>query len=902
MVADSVDNNSPLPGVNVILRDVRDSTKIRGMATNADGQFRFTDVSPGVYMLRVSYTGYGGKNQKIFIRSSDVNIGVLQIAPSVTRLKDVVIQGDPIAVEQKEDTISYAASAYKTNPDATAEDLIAKMPGITSDESGVKAQGETVRQVLVDGKEFFGDDPNVALRNLPAEIIDRIEVFDQLSEQSQFTGFDDGQTRKTINIVTRRGMQNGAFGKVQAGVGEDGQYIAGGSYNSFQGDRKLTLLGLSNNINQQNFGADDLLGVTGNAPAGGRGGRRGGDRGNARGGNSGDFLTTQQNGISTTHSGGINYSNQWGKKLEFSGSYFFNTAENNRYTELSRNYISRDSGMVYTESNLSLSENTNHRASFRLKYDIDDANSLIITPRLSLQLNNSNAFTGSLSTVQEQPLNALDKINSANRTGYNFSNNILFRHRFAKRGRSVSLGLNMGANDRDAESELRSLTEVFEEDRFTEIDQRSDNITNNHSISSNIALTEPLGQHGMLQLNYNASLTKSDSDKRTYDADAETGEYSILNTDLTNIFKNNYFTNRGGLSYRYSFMRKYNFMAGVDFEHAKLSSDQDFPRHLEVERTFKNVLPQLSLNYRFSERENLRVIYRTSTNAPSISQLQNVVDNDNPLFLRSGNADLKQAYQQSLTLRYGKTTLETGKTFLLNIHGSLIANDIGNATFYNGTRDSTVVNDITLAPGQQLTYPVNVSGNWNARSFVTYGIPVKWIKSNLNLNTGFNYNRNPAVIDGVTNLAHNYTLSQGLILSSNISESLDFTFSYSANYTIVKNTLTETSSDNNYFTHLSSFRVTAQPWKGITLSSNATNSLFDGLSSEFDQSIWFWNAAVGYKFLKSRSLEVKVSAFDLLNQNKSIRREVTDTFIEDSRTNVLTRYFMLTAVYTFRKF
>lgn len=902
-VADSVDHTS-LVGVNIILRPAQDTTTMKGTVTNENGQFEFSNVSPGQYLLRLSYTGYGKHEQNIFVASADVNLGVLPITPSVTTLKGIEIQGDPIAVEQKEDTIQYNANAFKTNPDATAEDLISKMPGITSDDSGIKAQGETVKQILVDGKRFFGDDPNVALKNLPAEIIDKIEVFDQLSEQSQFTGFDDGQTQKTINIITKRGMRNGQFGRIHAGAGENGHYLAEGNFNSFDGDRKLTLLGLSNNINQQNFGTEDLLGVTGNT-SGGRG-RNGGGGGRNGGGNSGsgnNFLSSQQSGISTTQSAGINYINEWGKKVEFSGSYFFNTADNDRNTDLSRNYISRDSGMLYTERNNAISTNTNHRVNFRLKYDIDSANSLVITPRLSMQLNHSNAFTGSLSTIQNRAVNSLDKSNSSDNTGYNFSNNILFRHRFAKRGRSVSLHLNMGMNDREGDTELHSLNEIFDQDQFIKIDQQSNRFTNNHSLSSNIAFTEPIGHNGQLQFNYTTAVTKSDSDKKTYDADTETGEYADLNTGLTNVFKNKYLSNRGGVSYRYNVMRKYNVMAGFDFEQARLSSDQDFPRILEVNRSFQNVLPQFSLNYRFSRHENLRVSYRTNTNAPSIAQLQNVVNNNNPLFLKSGNANLDQDYQQTLTLRYGKTDLEKSRTFLFYIYGNFIQDYIGNATFYNGSQDSTIVNQVALAPGQQLTYPANVPENWNARTFVTYGLPLKFIKSNLNLNTGFNYNRTPALINDTKNLAHNYGFSQGVVLSSNISENVDFTFSYTANYTIVKNSLTSNQeAGNNYFTHLSSFRLIYQPWKGLVLNSNVTNSFFRGLSSEFDQSIWFWNAAIGYKMLKNRSLEAKISAFDLLNQNKSINREVTDTYIEDSQTNVLTRYFMLTVMYTFRKF
>jgi hypothetical protein len=899
VVSDSLDN-SPLVGVNLVLRHQQDSTYLRGTVTDVNGQFAFQNIKPGKYSLRVTYVGYSVFETTVALNQNDVVIGSLKISQSATTLKTLVVTGQSIPIEQKGDTVQYNASGYKVNRDATAEDLISKMPGITTDETGVKSQGEQVRQVLVDGKRFFGDDATTALKNLPAEIIEKIEVFDRMSDQSQFTGFDDGQGQRTLNIVTKKGMNNGQFGKVTAGLSDNGRYIAGGNLNSFKGDRKITVLGLTNNINQQNFSTEDLLGITGGPQSGRSSGGRGG---NNTGGNS-NFLVGQQKGISTTHAGGLNYMNEFGTKAEMSGSYFFNTSDNDRRSDLSRTYIARDSGLLYTENNRSLSSNTNHRVNIRFEYNIDSANSLVITPRLSLQLNNSNANSESLSTIAETLRNNINKANKGNHSGYTFGGNLLYRHRFKKRGRSISWGVDFDKNGREGNTELYSVNENFERDRTTIIDQYADDFSNGERYSSNIAFTEPVGKFGQVQMNYTASLTKSESDKKTYDVtDEEAGETSILNTRLTNVFQNNYQSNRGGVSYRYNKMRKVNIMAGLNFQEARLSSDQDFPKVFQVERSFYNFLPQASMNYRFSNGNNVRVQYRTSTNAPSISQLQNVVNNSNPLFLRSGNADLEQDYQQNITIRINKTDAEKGRTFLFFVYGAYVQDYIGNAAYLNSADDTVVVNHIELAPGQQLTYPVNVTENWNARTFVTYGLPMKFIKSNINFNTGFNYNRSPAVINGDVNLSHNYTISQGLLIGSNISKNFDFTISYTGNYTIVNNSVAvQQGGDNNYFTHLSSIRVNAEPWKGLVLTSNLTNSVFSGLSADLDQNILFWNAAIGYKLLKDKSLETKLSVFDLLNQNKSIGRDVTETFIEDSITNVLTRYFMLSLTYTFRKF
>jgi hypothetical protein len=873
-----------LPGVTIMLQALQDTAQWKGAVTDAEGKFTFSNVVSGTYRLKATYIGYGMRQRVVIVRLADVDIGVLKMNQSAVALKAIEVTGTQIRMEQKGDTLQYNANAFKSNRDATAEDLITKMPGIIVDDTGVKAQGENIQRVLVNGKPFFGDDPNIALKNLPAEIIDKIEVFDRLSEQSQFTGFDDGQTSKTINIVTKKDVKRGEFGKVYAGAGENGRYIAGGNINAFKGERQVGIIGLSNNVNQQNFSNEDLNS--------GRGGRGGGGR------NNNNFRVGQQDGITTTHAMGINYSNAW-KKAELSGSYFFNNADNERRITLERTFITqRDSGLFYAERNLAENKSYNHRVNMRLEYNIDSANAVVITPALSQQRNNSQSTLAGEYFNGDVPERLLNNHNNSFNTGYNFSNNVLLRHRFKKQGRSLSLNARMTFNDRDADSNLHSIDEDFTNDTTRRIDQYSDQFTSSDTYSSDIAFTEPVGKFSQVQLNYTISLTKSDTEKETYNSDPETGENINLDTLLTNVFKNAYLSNRGGASYRFN-NKKVNVMTGLNFQHANLASRQDFPLPFELQRSFQNVLPEITLNYRFAQGENIRFNYRTSTDAPSVSQLQNVVNNQNPLFLRSGNPGLRQDFQHSFTLRYRRTNSKTASSFMAFAHGSYVTDHIGNATFI--AEGDTTVNGVRLTQrGTQLSYPVNVSENWNARTLVTVGLPLNIIKSNLNINTGVDYNRTPAMINGELNLAHNYSVSEGLVVSSNL-ESIDFTLSYTANYVIVNNTL-QTGSDNNYFNQRTSLRLTWQPWKGFVFTSNLRNTSYSGLGEQFNRNIWFVNAAIGYKLLKNRSLDIRVSGFDLLNQNRSITREVSDTFIEDNQTNALTRYYMLMITYDLRKF
>ena len=899
-VSDSVDHSS-LIGVSVWLLNASDTTQRKGTVTDISGRFSFNDVSAGNYVLQVSYIGYAAQKRSVAVRDASVELKAITLTQGTTTLKGIEVTGAAIRVEQKGDTLQYNANAFKTNKDATADDLISKMPGMTSDGSGLKAQGEAVQQVLVDGKEFFGDDATLALKNLPAEVIDKIEVFDRLSDQSQFTGFDDGQTRKTVNIVTKKGKNNGQFGRVYAGVGEDGRYSAGGNINTFNGNRRLSLVGLTNNTNQQNFSNEDLLGVmsTSSSGSGGARGGRGGGGGRPSGAQN-NFSVGQQNGISTTHSIGLNYSDEWGSKIKANGSYFFNSSSNERIADINRLYITtQDSGLVYRERSDANSKNFNHRLNFRFDYTIDSVNSLIVTPRLSFQKNNSLSYLdGNYNGTESDLSQQLQNRNGSDNEGYNFSNNIMFRHRFLKRGRSFSLGFTTEVNNSDGNNSLYSLNENIETATSITTDQRSTAFTDTYTLSPSLVYTEPVGKSGQLQFNYSPSYRRSKTDKRTYNFEAGNDEYTELDTALSNTFDNKYVVQRGGLSYRFN-NKKMNFNTGVNYQQARLVSDQSFPYVLSVDRSFSNVLPQFWLNYKFTTSQNIRLQYRTSANAPSVSQLQNVVDNRNPLFLRTGNPDLLQNYSHNLMVRYASANVEKSSSFLAMVNAGFIQDYVTNTSVI--ALSDTVVNGIALQRGTQLSFPVNVSGYQSMRGLLTYGVPAKIMKSNFNLTTSMNYNRVPALINGASNIAKNYSLSQGLVISSNISESFDFTVGYTANYTIVKNTL-QKQSDNNYLNQTITGQLSWIFWKGFVFTSNLNTTIYKGLSAEFDQSIWYWNAGLGYKFLKDQSLELKLNAFDLLNQNNSIAREVTETYIEDRESNVLTRYFMITATYRIGNF
>ncbi len=894
-------DTSGLIGVSVIITSIVDTSQKTGTATDETGNFTITNLQQGTYKLSTSYIGYNAVERIVNI-TTNIDLGEITLEASPTTLSNVTVQGTQTRMQQLGDTTQFNANAYKTNPDATAEDLVTKMPGVTNENGTLKVNGEDVKRVLVDGKFFFGDDATTAIKNLPAEVIDKVQVFDRLNDQSQFTGFDDGQGEKTINIVTKPGKNNGQFGKVYAGYGTDERYIAGGNVNFFNGSRRISVIGLSNNINQQNFSTDDLLGVVGNSSGQNRGGGDpGGGRG-YRGGAANNFLVGQQGGITTTNAVGLNYSDDWGKKIKATGSYFFNQTSNENNTTLSRRYSrGGDSAITYNETSTSLAKNINHRANMRIEYNIDSNNTLILSPKISIQDNESSrALSGQNYIGGDKLFSATDNRTTSNNIGFSFNNDLLYRHKFNKAGRTISVNVTTGINNREGDGSLYSFNDF--EDTDSLVDQRSTNYTDGYNLSGNITYTEPITKLSQLMINYNPSYRNNKTDRETFNNNGGTSAYTDLDTLLSNKFINTYTTHNGGLSYRLTDKdKKMNLMLSVNGQYATLEGVQEFPYSFDLAKDFKSILPRAMLNYKFSKTQNLRIFYRTSNNAPSISQLQNVIDNSNPLLLKTGNPDLDQDYQHMFVVRYGSTNTKSARSFLMYASANFTNNYIGNSTLIPA-QDTVIENGIIINRGGQISRPVNLDGYTNARAFFTYGLPINPIKSNLNLNAGFSYSHTPAMINNAVNFANIYNVNGGFTLGSNISENLDFALSYSGNYNVSQNTL-QKELDNTFYSQTTSLRFNWIFLKGFVFNTNINHNLYTGLTgSGFDQSFLLWNASFGYKFLKNRALEAKVVAYDILNQNRSITQTATETYIEDSETDVLKRYFMLQLTYTLRNF
>ena len=921
---------TPLSGASVRLQSVTNTAVARNVLSDSIGRFVFANLAPDSFQITISFVGFKDVVRGVRLDSVSVNtdttggsavaMDIALVPSSSNDLATVVISTRVAPATQKGDTLQINASQFKVNPDATAEDLARKVPGITIENGQVKAQGENVQKVTIDGRELFGDDATAALRNLPAEIIDKIQIFDRLSDQAQLSGVDDGNTQKGINIVTKANMRNGQFGRVFAGYGTDERYSAGGNATILKDNRRISIVGNFNNINQQNFSQQDLLGVTSSGGRGGGGGnfRGGGGQGGGGfrggggnwGGGGGNFLVGQQNGINRTNALGINFSDVWGKKLTATGSYLFNNTRNTTNQLTNTDYYDKTDITNTTDTTRSVSNNINHRFNMRLEYRIDSMSQLIITPSVNIQNNTSDRSTGTTTffnpnsprTQATQTLNT--NVNDASRKAMNLNNSIFYRRSFAKRGRSLTIGLNTSYNDRTGESYVSTFQRTFDPIGFedTATNRFTDQANNTFQISPNISYSEPLGQNSQLQLTYNPRFSKSESDQKIYEQNSVDFKFTEFRDSLSNVLENKTTAQNGGLSYRWG-DRDRMISFGVNYQSTNLKSFQSFPKQVTVDKTFSNFLPNAMIRYKLSTRSNIRLFYRTNVNEPSVTQLQGVIDiSDAPVY-SIGNVNLNTQYMHTGSAQYTYTNTTKSILFVANIFYQTASDYIANATSIIG--QDTVVSGEILRVGSRLTRPVNLDGYQRIRSNVTFAIPVGFIKSNFNLEGEMNFSNTPGLTNvgrtnNVFNETKNTTYTLGAGLASNVSQYVDFNVSYRANFNKVRNEVLTRNED--YFQHTLSVQTNLLSKNGWFFQNDLNNQYFSGLAAGFNQSYVLWNMSAGKKILKGQKGEIKLSVFDLLKQNRSIARTTNEIGIVDTRNEVLQQYFMLYFTYNLRNF
>ena len=887
--------NEPLIGGYIFLDQVETNTEFKTVS-ELNGSFKIEGLVPGKYQFKASYIGYQTVNKNIEIKDQNINLGEIPFLFN----SETLTTAEVIALQQRAvllgDTTQYNANTYVANPDANAEDLLQKMPGFTVTDGKVAAQGETVTQVLVDGKPFFGDDPTTTLKNMPAEVISKIQVFDDESEESKATGFSDGNTQKTVNIILKEEYRNGKFGNFHAAYGYENKYNLNGNLNIFSGDRRISIIAQSNNINIQNFSSADLLGVSATV-ANGRGGRgsgrrRGGGRGPSLSSNTNDFLIAEQGGISKTNAVGINYQDKWGKKLEVIGSYFFNQSDNINQTNTIEEYFSSEFPLSYTENSETSTTNLNHRANLQMRYKFNKNNDLIIKPSLTIQQNNglSDGFANTFS--DKNLTNVLTETLTTDLSALKFSNEIFFTHRFDKRGRSLSFKVENGLNTSEGDKSLLSENTDEGDIILSQLNQNStlDNVET--SLKTGFRYTEPLGKNGGLMLAYEFGNQKNEAEVLTFDYNEETQDFDLLSQNLSSTFNNDYLSHQTDIGYRY---RKGDFsmMLRTRLQTADLDNTQSFPIELLTQKSFDNILPSAFMRYNISKEKKLRISYRSSVQLPSVADLQEVIDNSSPLQLEIGNSGLNQQVNHSLNLRYSANNPEKATVFFAYLQASTAKDYLGDNTFI--AEGGEIINGYTLTEGVQVTQAVNLSGYLSTRAFATYGMPVSKLKSNFNINLGGSFNRTPAQFEGREILTESQDVNVGLSLSSNISPEVDFTIGTTSNFSFAQGEYVTQTSIFYQQTQAKFNYIFSENWRAET---NLTHNYYNSTGQNFT----YWNASIGYKFLQDNRAEISLSVYDILNSNTAIEQNYTDTYFEQTESLALQRFVMLGFKYNLRAF
>lgn len=878
------DNQQPIYGAYISFTN--NLTNINNtVISDKKGKFNANSISPNQdYNIKITFLGYESievNNQK-FTELHD--LGSYFLAVKSKNIDEVVVKKVLSLAIQRGDTTEMNAATFKTNPDATADDLIKKMPGITLENGTLKAHGEEVLKILVDGKDFFGEDPSVALNNLPADVIDKVQVFDKLSEQAQFSGFDDGQSVKTINIITKKNRKNSEFGKMYIGTDFKNRYIAAGNIHFFNDKTRISVLGLSNNVNQQNFSTQDLIGISTSKSDTKKDG----------------FTLGQQIGINRTNAIGLNINTSI-HKIDITGSYFFNISNN-----ITDQIIQKDKFLAPRPDHNSIELDTisgkkiNHRFNLRMEYAIDSSNVFIFIPKISLQSGEADKLviknTTKMVNEKSEFVNA-SRINSDNNsTNYNVASEFLYKHKFGNSKRTLSVSINTSKSNKQSDSYQLGYFEPLPWQNLS-ADQHVNSGNKGYFLSSSLVYIEPLSSKSMLYFNYIASFTHAERDKETYETDYQNKILSHIDS-LSNVYSSDYTNNRVGVSYRIK-SKRLKFSAGIEYQDIQSQGMQLYPGTADANKHFSNWLPNVLIQLKRNQKNNLRIYYHTSTNEPGISQLQNVIDNSQRSELAIGNPNLLQEYTHTLTCNYffGNPDKRLNYSFLFS--GKYISNFIGNQIYT--AQNAEIIGDginVFLDKNNQLIRPVNMDHAINIRSQLSLGLPVEPLLCNINYFTGYNYSQTPGYIDDRLNVYSLNTLVNGIQISSNISERVDYTFSYNWNLSKIVNSALATYANDKATYHYQILNAkinTAVGKKWVV--QNSANAQIDNGFKNYNQTTVVWNFYLARKMGQANQGEIRFSVMDALNRNKNIMHNVTPQYIADSNTNSLHRYFMLMFTY-----
>jgi hypothetical protein len=873
-------SDTPIEQATVRLLNVKDSAMVRGVVSARNGSFTLKNVKKGSYLLHITFIGYDPLYQPLQItgKKNPVNVGKLELSDGAIELGEAVVIGKAPEVTVRNDTVEYNADSYKVTEGSVLEDLLKKMPGVEVDSEGkITVNGKEVKKVMVDGKEFFSDDPKVASKNLPAKMIDKLQVLDKKSDMAQMTGFDDGEEETVINLTVKPGMKQGWFGNAYGGYGSKDRYEGNAMVNRFVNNDQITFMGGANNTN--NMGFSDLASTMFSGMGGG-GGRRGGFGAGS--------------GITSSGNAGLNFSKEFKPdKLTLGGNTRYSHSDNDARSKSDRqNILPGDSSSYDNSEAMSRTKSDNFGVDFRLEWKPDTMTQLIFRPSFSLSHSMNDNFSDATTLDNERDtVNTNKSSNYSESNGYNLNASIDFSRKLNNKGRVFSATLSGGNSDSYSDGMNRSDIVYFNQTdalKNSIIDQRSRYDNKGFNYRAYVSWVEPIGHNNFIQATYSISQRKQEALKNVYNQDAD-GIYNVLDSAYNQSYRNNFISQRASLSFK-SQRAKFNYTIGLNLD-PSYSSSENFVGDTtlsKITRKVVNLSPMAQFNYMFDKRTNLRIMYNGRTSQPSMTQLQPVADISDPTNITIGNPDLNPRYTNNVFIRFQQFTPEKQRAFMIMANGSYIINDIVSYTSYN------------QETGVKTTTYKNVNGNYSGNVRMMLNTPLKNKKFSINSMTMASFANSNGYINEEKNTNRNLILSErgGIDFRSSY---LDLGVNGNIRYNATSNSLQKENNQNTFNYGAGGYTTIYLPLN-FKIESDVNWSTNSGYGDGFKQNEVLWNASASKSFLKNNQGTLRFKIYDILQQRSNISRSVTASYIQDSEYNTLGSYFMVHFIYRFSIF
>ena len=886
IITDTAEKKSLSNSVIALLKSA-DSTLVKFTRSNKDGTFSISNIPAGNYLLLVTHPTYADFFTPTSLK--DTSIVDMATVPMILRsqlLEQVIVRQQLGAIRLKKDTTEYIADSFKVAANASVEDLLKRLPGIQVDKDGkIKTQGEEVRKVLVDGEEFFGDDPTMATQNIRADAVEKVQVFDKQSDQAAFTGIDDGSRTKTINLKLKEDKKNGYFGKVTLGGGLKDKFNNQAMINAFKKKRKFAVYGIMSNTGRTGLGWGDRStygGAENNMEFDeGSGGMMIFNSGDDFDGGGGSFYGE---GLPTSWSAGTHYSNKFnGDKDKLNLNYQFKKLNTIGSGATTTQYLLTDSSYFRNERGNSFSQRIRNNVSGSYEMQLDSSSTLKITANGSIgkTINNNFSYNETLSGFKA-PVNTSNRNTNSRADNQSLNTTLLWRKKFAKKGRTISINFGQNYSNNESDGFLYSSNQIFSPLLIKDtVDQEKINNSNKLSFNGKASYTEPLSKSVTLEVNYGISNGNSESERITYDK--KDGKYQNYIDSLSSHYSVNVLTNSGGATLRIN-KKTINFSFGGTVSNAAFEQ-KDLRKDTLISYTYLNLFPRANINWNINPQKRLSIRYSGSTRQPTIEQLQPLNDNNDPFYERKGNPNLKQEFNHDITVSFNDYKVLNNRSIYLQATIVTVNNAIS-------------TNDELGAGGKRISQPFNVSGNYRYYSYMGYGFKLKKSDFNINFNTNLSGSRNNSLINNkiISNNSGQYQF--GISTNYSKEKKIEFNVGVDAGY----NTSKSSTLINNYWSTTFNSEVTVYlPWKTLIKTNADLNIRQKTPLFTQNRNVYLLNGTFSKKIFKGETGLLSFEMKDVLNQNLGFNRDISDGFIQERTYETIRRFWLLSFTWNFSK-